>query len=190
MDLSFNNFLTKSKKAVSRGLQLSTATKTEVQLQVISKNTKVYKSEALFYSSQLFPALCTMNTLLLISSLVLVAVSADDVVRKPKLFFVSTSATTSTLKTGSVCYVSSATAVVSCGGRKRRSIDIKEAGSAVDPSQASDGKEVSGGKSHHREGRFFLYWITTTSISVSTSYTSTITISSVQCTPSGATLCG
>ena len=53
-----------------------------------------------------------METLLLISSLVIVAVSADDVVRKPKLFYVSTSATTSTLKTGSICYVSSKTAVV------------------------------------------------------------------------------
>merc|ERR1712238_83099 len=100
---------------------------------------------------------------------VVVAVFADDVVRKPKLFFVSTSATTSTLKTGSVCYVSSATDVVSCGGRKRRSIDLKEAGSALDPSQARDGKGVSeleptlGGNVYHREGRFFLYWITTTS---------------------------
>ena len=119
-----------------------------------------------------------METLLLISSLVIVAVSADDVVRKPKLFYVSTSATTSTLKTGSVCYVSSATAVVSCGGRKRRSIGVKDAGTP------------SIGGNSHKEGRFFLYWTTTTSISVSTSYTSTITISSVQCTPSGATLCG
>ena len=74
-----------------------------------------------------------METLLLISSLVIVAVSADDVVRKPKLFYVSTSATTSTLKTGSICYVSSKTAVVSCGGRKRRSIGLgggKDAGPA------------------------------------------------------------
>ena len=140
-----------------------------------------------------------MNTLLLISSLVLVAVSADDVVRKPKLFFVSTSATTSTLKTGSICYVSSKTAVVSCGGRKRRSIDlggVKEGGSAVEPSQARDAREATevqpslGASGQGRDGRFLLYWITTTSISTSTSFTSTITISSVQCTPTGATLCG
>ena len=41
-----------------------------------------------------------------------------------------------------------------------------------------------------REGRFLLYWITTTSISTSTSFTTTFTVSSVKCTHTGANLCG
>merc|ERR1712080_230449 len=46
---------------------------------------------------------------------------SEEVVRKPKLFFVSTSATTTTLQTASICYVSTA-AYATCSGRKRRAI--------------------------------------------------------------------
>ena len=120
---------------------------------------------------------------------------SEEVVRKPKLFFVSTSATTSTLQTLSICYVSSATPVA-CSGRKRRSISLEPAESksldgmesegAVQPSTIN--REVDGGQD--REGRFLLYWITTTSISTSTSFTTTYTVSSVSCTPAGGNLCG
>ena len=41
-----------------------------------------------------------------------------------------------------------------------------------------------------REGRFLLYWITTTSISTSTSFTITYSVSSALCTPAGGTQCG
>ena len=41
-----------------------------------------------------------------------------------------------------------------------------------------------------REGRFLLYWITTTSISTSTSFTITYSVSSAMCTPAGANECG
>ena len=132
---------------------------------------------------------------------------SEEVVRKPKLFFVSTSATTSTLQTLSICYVSSATPAA-CTGRKRRSISLEPAESksldgmeashaisiltgmesegAVQPSTIN--REVDGGQD--REGRFLLYWITTTSISTSTSFTTTYTISSVAWTPPGGNLCG
>ena len=121
---------------------------------------------------------------------------SDDVVRKPKLFFVSTSATTSTLQTASICYVSSAT-IATCTGRKRRTIsldgDLPEG--AVQPSTLKRGnanvdseqEELSLNK--NREGRFLLYWITTTSISTSTSFTTTFTVSSALCTPAGASIC-
>ena len=141
---------------------------------------------------------------------------SEEVVRKPKLFFVSTSATTSTLQTLSICYVSSATPAA-CTGRKRRSISLEPAESksldgmeashaisiltgmesegAVQPSTIN--REVNGeplqdeaSSIANREGRFLLYWITTTSISTSTSFTTTYTISSVACTPPGANLCG
>merc|ERR1711936_1285239 len=49
------------------------------------------------------------------------AASGKQVERHPKLFFVSTSSTTSTLKTGTECYVSSGT-LSTCPGRKRRAI--------------------------------------------------------------------
>ena len=39
-----------------------------------------------------------------------------------------------------------------------------------------------------REGRFLLYWATTTLTSTSTSYTGTSTIASLECTPSSYTI--
>ena len=41
----------------------------------------------------------------------------------------------------------------------------------------------------HRQGRFLLYWLTTTSTSTATSFTKTVSVVSVYCTPSGASLC-
>ena len=117
--------------------------------------------------------------------------TAEDVVRKPKLFFVSTSATTSTLQTASICYISSATALGTCAGRKRRTISLDgvDMEGKLQPSQANQ-EVVSADSTDKRDGRFLLYWITTTSISTSTSFTTTLTMSSVQCTNSGAVLCG
>ena len=40
-----------------------------------------------------------------------------------------------------------------------------------------------------REGRFLLYWITTTSISTSTSLTTTFSVSSALCTAPGSSSC-
>ena len=121
---------------------------------------------------------------------------SDEVVRKPKLFFVSTSATTSTLQTASICYVSSAT-IATCTGRKRRTISLDgvEPEGAFQPStfkrEVASVHEVANSKvNKRREGRFLLYWITTTSISTSTSFTTTFTVSSALCTHTGASLCG
>ena len=121
---------------------------------------------------------------------------SDEVVRKPKLFFVSTSATTSTLQTASICYVSSAT-IATCTGRKRRtiSLDGDQPENAVQPSTLKrrdvkvDSEQEELSLSKNREGRFLLYWITTTSISTSTSFTTTFTVSSALCTPAGASIC-
>ena len=99
---------------------------------------------------------------------------SEEVVRKPKLSFVSTSAST---------YTSTI------------SLDGMEPEGAVQPSTIN--REVDGetlqdeaSSNANRDGRFLLYWITTTSISTSTSFTTTYTISSVACTPPGANLCG
>merc|ERR1712051_625506 len=113
--------------------------------------------------------------------------------RNPKLFFVSS--TTSTLSTTTICYVSSSTAQA-CG-RKRRAILIdseseRDAEFEYDGVSKRDGdvessidelSEVEAAQTSEREGKFLLYWMTTTS--TSTTYTATTTVSSLNCTPSG-----
>merc|ERR1711934_21218 len=126
-----------------------------------------------------------MNRIILIFAFFGSAVLCEEVARKPKLFFVSTSATTSTLQTASICYVTSLT-VTTCTGRKRRTISLdgmEAEGESVQQDEASS--KVNG----NREGRFLLYWITTTSISTSTSFTITYSVSSALCTPAGGNAC-
>merc|ERR1712037_258108 len=87
-----------------------------------------------------------------------------------------------------------------CGRKKRRAIsfDGMEPEGAVQPStfkREFEGEsvqldEASSKVSGKREGRFLLYWITTTSISTSTSFTITYSVSSALCTPVGGTQCG
>merc|ERR1712020_360235 len=156
----------------------------------------------------LFLTALNMNQIIIFLAFFGCAVLSEDVVRQPKLFFVSTSSTTSTLQTLSICYISTA-APSACAGRKRRSISLEpveskrrsisldgmEPEGAVQPSTINrevDGETLQGEASSNadRDGRFLLYWITTTSISTSTSFTTTYTISSVACTPPGANLCG
>merc|ERR1712024_238228 len=141
-----------------------------------------------------------MNQIILIFAFFGSAVLCEEVARKPKLFFVSTSATTSTLQTAFVCYETSAANPPTCSGRKKRraiSLDGMEPEGAVQPSSFKrevEGEsvqldEASSKVSMNREGRFLLYWITTTSISTSTSYTITYSVSSALCTPAGAAQC-
>merc|ERR1711955_11968 len=103
-------------------------------------------------------------------------------VRNPKLFLVSS--TTVTLSTTTLCY-SSSTAAAACGKRKKRALVIASAAGdiAVTKSGASDSSyeadtEVTNGKNDEadvsREGKFLLYWMTTTS--------------TLACTPSGFTI--
>merc|ERR1712010_223015 len=139
-----------------------------------------------------------MNQIILIFAFLGSAVLCEEVARKPKLFFVSTSATTTTLQTASICYITNAAAT--CTGRKRRtiSLDGMEPEGAVQPStfkrevegESVKQDEVSSKVNGNREGRFLLYWITTTSISTSTSFTITYSVSSALCTPAGANECG
>merc|ERR1711992_126121 len=137
-----------------------------------------------------------MNSISLLVVLLTVAAGSAEgqVARKPKLFFVSTSATTTTLQTLSVCYVSS-TSITTCSGRKKRAINMdgklspKDAAPVeLEPSQReqdASAPAIDGS----REGRFLLYW-TTTSISTSTSLTTTYSVSSALCTAPGANICG
>merc|ERR1711913_278967 len=118
----------------------------------------------------LFLTTLNMNQIIIFLAFFGSAVLSEEVVRKPKLFFVSTSATTSTLQTFSICYYSSAVQSA-CTGRKRRSVSLDgmEPDGAVQPSTID--REVDGeplqDEATGRDGRFLLYWITTTSISTS-----------------------
>merc|ERR1712141_765726 len=127
-------------------------------------------------------------SLLVVLSVLAACAAGDEVARKPRRFFVSTSSTTTTLQTQSICYVTSGTTITTCTGRKRRSIKIDGAQHAdVKPSQLNQEVQSSQKEAKKdREGRFLLYWITTTSIS----YTTTVSISAIECTTSGQSLCG
>merc|ERR1712018_445006 len=127
-----------------------------------------------------------MNQIILVVALFGSLVLSEEVVRKPKLFFVSTSATTSTLQTASICYVSTA-AYATCSGRAITALRFME--TEVQPKQDEVDSSLQETESGGRDGRFLLYWITTTSISTSTSYTITYSVSSVACTPAGTNIC-
>merc|ERR1712156_812108 len=130
--------------------------------------------------------------------------------RAPKLFYVSTQSSTTTLTTFSLCWVSSSTAVTVACGRKKRMItydpiegeeeefQVAASKSSVQPSVdelAEDEVDIEGSKNKlnaSREGKFLVYWMTTTSITTITSYSQTRTLASVVCTPSnyGYVECG
>ena len=123
--------------------------------------------------------------------------SEEAGLRKPRFFFVTTSSVTSTFETASVCYVTT-TNTGTCTGRKKRSMfrRARLPGDTVLPSQPTRENELESSEAEPsspmldgREGRFLLYWITTTMRSTTTSYTITYTISSVECTTPGSKLC-
>merc|ERR1712062_130903 len=125
--------------------------------------------------------------------------------REPKLFYVSYSSTTSTVSTASICYFTSMAAPVTCGRRRRRMAFVDDPinptmAESIDPSHQQvpeqefklieeqiEAGEAEGEESSGREGRFLLYWLTTTTTSTATS-----SIGSLYCTPAGYTnvLCG
>ena len=130
-----------------------------------------------------------MNSRNFVAVLLIGAVAAEGGGRKPKLFFVSTSSTTSTLTTGTTCYQTNPPgtgSIAACTGRKRRALmvdDLKPSGPTFELEKQDT--VANGG----REGRFFLYWITTTSRTISTSISGTTTISSVECTTPDMLIC-
>merc|ERR1711913_126603 len=128
--------------------------------------------------------------------------------RSGKLFFVSSSSTTSTVSTTTLCFTTDAAgAALGTCTKKRRRRSIEEANEQTDEQiystpvrrqieeEENNEPQLDSGvrdNSMDREGRFLLYWMTTTSTSTSTSFTSTTTLSNLICTPNGFTisLCG
>ena len=118
--------------------------------------------------------------------------------RQPKLFYISSSTTTSTVSTSTVCF-KSGTALATCSKKKRKRdimTDLLDDPSvSIKPSRNSRMEEeeevadildqVEKSTENHRDPKFLLYWATLTSTSTSTSYTATQTIYSLECTPTG-----
>merc|ERR1719411_1874023 len=122
------------------------------------------------------------------------AESQAEASRKPKLFYVTTKSSTSTLSTFSICFVSSDGAPVTCKRRKKRAglnsdpiIDQEMAN--IEPSEVQSGLE---NEQEQRNARFLVYWLTTTSTSFSTVYSATSTLASLKRTPANFpyALCG
>merc|ERR1712079_978636 len=92
--------------------------------------------------------------------------------RQPKLFWVSSSATTSSVSTSTICFVSATTGFTTC--KDDSDADIESG--AEEPAASQ------------RDGRFLLYWLTTTTTSTTTIFTATGTIATLACTPAGYTV--
>merc|ERR1712062_200874 len=54
--------------------------------------------------------------------------------------------------------------------------------------EGGEEEEVVDNDSHLRKARFLVYWMTTTSVSTSLTYTTTLTVASLTCTPSSFAL--
>merc|ERR1711976_167481 len=96
--------------------------------------------------------------------------------RSPKLFFVSSKSTTSTVSTSSFCYSTIASTLSACGRKKKRAItdEVFDVADNIQAANVDNEAIVSGMEkptSSKRQGKFLLYWLTTTSTSTLTSYT-------------------
>merc|ERR1712223_1289649 len=125
--------------------------------------------------------------------------------RNPKLFYVSTSTTTSTQKSLTFCFqrITASFALQRCTGRrKRRDIEAIISASeefdlegadriqptpkvAVQNTLDENLDELEG--NGEREVRYMNYWMTTTTTLTSISYTATGTFASIICSPTGFT---
>merc|ERR1712203_1137770 len=114
--------------------------------------------------------------------------------RNKKLFWVYTETTTSTVVTSSQCYLTVG-ALVACGRRKKRRSFIENGSNdlayEISPdtmveddlmSSSKDPDQVTG---EMRDGRLLLYWMTTTSVFTTSSFTDVQTVASITCTPNG-----
>merc|ERR1712079_8852 len=123
--------------------------------------------------------------------------------RKGKIFYVSTTTSSSTFTTASLCYVpaTGTLALLACKKRKKKRssiFDNNPAGSSMNlgidatssrhssdedmPILEDPNENIGSGV---RDGKFANYWITTTVLSTVTTYSTTGTLGSIVCTPNG-----
>merc|ERR1712055_1005105 len=113
-----------------------------------------------------------MKTLRLLLIIACGVLGSDEVVRKPRLFYVSTSSYITSISTASICFITSTTTVITCSRKKRMITVDSETESEVQPSKSDVDtlQSYEENDNMEREGRFLVYWITTTSSSYFTSY--------------------
>merc|ERR1711937_21003 len=113
--------------------------------------------------------------------------------REPRLFYVSTSSSTTTISTITVCFsTTSVASLTACKKKRRRSIldeSIPGADTQNISPQRTELQDTGDFEIEPPEGqrdpKFLLYWITTTTTSTTTMYTQTSTVQSIVCTPTG-----
>lgn len=156
---------------------------------------------------------------LLLALQLALTIAEEKPARQPKLFFVtsststSISTTTSLLSSTLTCYLVSSTAYTACTGRKKRAsslleqpvvdaveaadIKISRVDRSVDSPMVESGVEdVKAEVAGNREAKFAWYYMTTTVTSTSTftststTFTSTVSVLLQSCTPSSFVACG
>merc|ERR1712083_255912 len=165
-------------------------------------------SQPQFSSSIVKKGNSRMHRLRLLVKIILVASSAtasdagpkaEEELRQPKLFYVSSATTTTTISTQTVCYhvLSTATTNVPdptlCSKRRRR--EILGEGTVIQASQSKRNHEAeseeedelrpSNQSDGDRQGKFLNYWMTRTVTTTAYSYTVTSKMASLACTPQG-----
>merc|ERR1719323_1798188 len=117
--------------------------------------------------------------------------------KKPRLFYVYTLKSTSTVNTATTCYVSTTSAATACTKRKKRAyVDTTDVDFEIAPSEIANIDDnidelestLESEEKNFRQEKVLLYWLTTTSLSTKFSYTQTFSVASIACTPSGWTI--
>ena len=122
--------------------------------------------------------------------------------RGGKIFYVTTTSSISTVSTATYCWVQETMsfAPLTCGKKKRKKravkviadksgedLDIQPSSILPEVDNREPESEVMSSQGEDRKGKFVNYWITTTFTSTTTSYTSTLSIATIECTPNGWT---
>ena len=123
--------------------------------------------------------------------------------RGGKIFYVTTTSSISTVSTATYCWVQETMsfAPLTCGKKKRKKravkvisdksgedLDIQPSSILPEEDNREPESEVMSSQGEDRKGKFVNYWITTTFTSTTTSYTSTLSIATIECTPIGWTI--
>ena len=130
---------------------------------------------------------------------------ANNGVRQPKLFYVSSSTTTTTVKTVTFCYHVLSTSVgtggldpTHCGGKKKKrsivnligendeeEIVASKVSGLSDYEEREKISETQVMEGEEREAKFLNYWLTRTITNTLLDFTATSKVGSIACTPAG-----
>merc|ERR1712027_196492 len=138
----------------------------------------------------------TAGLLFLFFTFTLSEESGDAGKRGGKIFYVTTTSSISTVSTTTYCWVQETMSFAppTCGKKKRRKravkvisdksgedLDIQPSSILPEEDNREPESEVMSSQGEDRKGKFVNYWITTTFTSTTTSYTSTLSIATIEC---------